>query len=347
MSYRIRVSETDIAFPCASDETVLDAAERAGFAIPYSCRKGVCNTCEGQLVIGELTLPGKGLVQGNSDAILMCRAQPRSDLEILPKRIERREPPVRKIVRATLFRLARPAPGVSILTFRFSIGLRAKFKAGQYLQILLSDGDRRNFSIANAPQGNDGVELHIRHIPGGRFSEQVLSNVKMGDKFDMELPYGDFFVRQDSRTKIILLATGTGFAPIKSIVEDALKRGEERQMRLYWGARRREDLYLLDLPQKWVDQASWFSFIPVLSEPDGEWQGRTGHVHQAAMADYSDLSDIQVYACGSPLMIAAAQDGFIRYRGLPKQHFYSDAFVQSGESERRKQVVEAKQQVSK
>ncbi len=336
MNYQIRVSKTDIAFPCASDESVLDAAERAGFAIPYSCRKGVCNTCEGQLIAGELTLPGKGLVKAESDAVLMCRVQPRSDLEILPKRIERREPPVRKTLQATVFRLARPAPDVSILNFRFSIGVRAKFKAGQYLQIFLPDGDRRNFSIANAPQGSDGVELHIRHIPGGRFSEQVLSNIKIGDKLDVELPYGDFFVRRDSRTKIILLATGTGFAPVKSIVEDALKRGDERPMRLYWGARRREDLYLLDLPQKWLGQASWFSFVPILSEPDGEWRGRTGLVHQAAMADYSDLSDVEVYACGNPLMIAVAQSEFIQHRNLAEQHFYSDAFVQSGEFEREK-----------
>lgn len=346
MNYQVRVSKTDVTFPCASDESVLDAAERAGFAIPYSCRRGVCNTCEGDLIAGEVTLPGKGLVQAKSDAVLMCRARPRSDLEILPKRIERREPPVRKTLEATVIRVARPAPDVSILNLRFSIGIRAKFKAGQYLQIFLPDGDRRNFSIANAPHASDGVELHIRHISGGRFSEEVLSNIKLGDKHHVELPYGDFFLREDSQTGIILLATGTGFAPIKSIVENALKRGNGRPMQLYWGARKREDLYLLDLPQKWIGRTSWFSFVPVLSEPDGEWQGRTGLVHQAVMADYADLSDVEVYACGNPLMIAAARDGFIRQQHLPETHFYSDSFVQSGAFECEEQIIELKRQVS-
>ena len=341
MTFQVRVAKTDVSFPCASDELVLDAAERAGFAIPYSCRRGVCNTCEGELIAGEVAVPGRGLMRGKSDAVLMCRAQPRSDLEILPKRIERREPPVRKTLKATVIRLARPAPDVSILNLRFAIGTRAKFKAGQYLQIFLPDGDRRNFSMANAPHASDGVELHIRHIPGGRFSEQALANITLGDKLDVELPYGDFFLRQDLQTAIILLATGTGFAPIKSIVEDALKRGNERPMRLYWGARRREDLYLLELPQKWIGRAAWFSFVPVLSEPDRKWQGRTGLVHQAIMADYADLSDVEVYACGNPLMIAAAQDGFGRRRHLPDKHFYSDAFVQSGAFESEQQIVTA------
>ena len=340
MIYQVRVANTDIAFPCASDESVLDAAERAGFAIPYSCRKGVCNTCEGELIAGEVTQPGKGPVRGKSAAVLMCRAQPRSDLEILPKRIERREPPVRKILKATVFRLTRPAPDVAILNLRFAIGIRAKFKAGQYLQIVLPDGERRNFSLANAPHANDGAELHIRHIPGGRFSETVLAAIKLGDKLDVELPYGDFFVRDDSHAPIILLASGTGFAPIKSIVEDALKRGNSRPMRLYWGARKRDDLYLLDLPQKWTGRASWLSFEPVLSEPDGKWRGRTGLVHQAIMDDYADLSDVEVYACGNPLMIAAAQDGFIRRR-LPERHFYSDAFVQSDAFESEQSAVTA------
>lgn len=346
MIYQVRVANSDIAFPCASDETVLDAAERAGFAIPYSCRKGVCNTCEGGLVAGEAMLPGTGPARGKSDAVLMCRAKPRSDLEIQPKRIERRAPPVRKVLDATVFRLARPALDVAILNLRFAIGTRAKFKAGQYLQLILPDGERRNFSMANAPQANDGVELHIRHIPGGHFSETVLATVKPGDTLEVELPYGDFFVRDGSPAPIILLATGTGFAPIKSIVEDALKRGNRRAMRLYWGARERADLYLADLPQKWAGRTSWFSFVPVLSEPDGDWQGRTGLVHQAIMADYADLSDVEVYACGNPLMIAAAQDGFIRQRRLPEQHFYCDAFVPSGTAETERQVITANREVS-
>jgi NAD(P)H-flavin reductase/ferredoxin len=333
MTWQIRIAHADISFPCAADETVLDAAERAGFALPYSCRKGVCNTCEGDLVAGQVRVAGRGVVQGKAAGVLLCQARPRSDLEIGPQRIERREPLARKTLKASVIRLTRPIADVAILNLRFPIGVRAKFRAGQYAQIFLPAGDRRNFSMANPPQANDGLELHIRHVPGGRFSEQVLATLKVGDKLDLELPYGDFFLRDGLQSPIILVATGTGFAPIKSIVEDALKRGNQRPMKLYWGARKHEDLYLADLPQKWSERAPWFSFVPVLSEPDGAWPGRAGLVHQAVMADHPNLSSVEVYACGNPLMIAAARYGFIHECGLPEQRFYSDAFVQSGAAE--------------
>jgi len=328
MSYRVTVAGNDIEFSCAPDESVLEAAERSGFAIPYSCRKGVCDTCQGELVSGEVSLPNTGVVAGKT-SVLFCRARPRSDLEIQPKRIERREPPVRRKLKASVFRLTRAAPDVTILFLRFPIGVRIKFKAGQYLQVTLPDGDRRHFSMANPPLSNDGVELHIRHVPGGRFSEDVLTKLKAGDKLEVELPYGDFFLREESPPRIILLATGTGFAPIKSMIEDALKRGNERPMRFYWGARKREDLYLLELPQKWAEHARWLSFVPVLSEPDAAWRGRTDLVHEAVLADHESLTDAAVYACGNPLMIDAARDSFTA-RGLPQERFYADAFVPSG-----------------
>jgi len=331
MTFEVRVAGQAIAFDCAADETILDAAERAGYALPYSCRKGICCTCEASLVAGRMQVHSRWIT-GRSDAVLMCQARPCSDVEIAPKRIEKRAPSSRKTLTATVFRMARPTPEVYVLTLRFANGVRVKFQAGQYLQVLLPDGDRRNFSLANAPHENDGVELHIRHLPSGRFSARMLQTLEVGDKLTVELPFGEFFLREGERPAIFL-ATGTGFAPIKSIFEGALRRGDRRPLRLYWGGRTLPDLYMAERVAKWADRAPWFSFVSVLSRPGGDWTGRTGRVHRAVLEDNPDMSNVEVYACGNPLMIAAARKDFATEGGLPAARFYADAFVASGRSE--------------
>jgi NAD(P)H-flavin reductase/ferredoxin len=263
MTFTVRISETDIDFPCEPREFVLDAAERAGYAMPSSCRKGVCSTCETTLVAGEVEQRGRGRRTARDGTALMCRSQPRDDLVIRPKRLERIDIFKRKTITATIYRLARPSPDVLILTLRFPIGLRAPFKAGQYLQILLKDGERRNFSMANAARHNDGVELHIRRIAGGRFSDKIGSKLALGDQLQIETPFGDFYLR-DSKRPVILLASGTGFSPIKSIIETAIHSCNHRPMHLYWGGRRREDIYMFDLPARWRERFPWFTFTPVL-----------------------------------------------------------------------------------
>jgi NAD(P)H-flavin reductase len=258
----------------------------------------------------------------------MCRSQPRADLTIRPKRFERIDIFRRKTITARIFRLARPAPDVTLLTLRFPIGLRAPFKAGQYLQVVMEDGDRRNFSMANAARDNDGAELHIRHVDGGKFSRGTLARVSAGDPLQIEIPFGDFYLRASERP-VILLASGTGFAPIKSIISTAIHTGNQRPMHLYWGARKREDMYLAELPERWTQRWPWFSFTPVLSEPPSSWCGRTGLVHNAILEDHATLARSDVYACGNPLMVAAAQDSFIGGHGLPDAQFFADAFVES------------------
>ena len=335
MTYQIRISDHDISFACAPDETVLDAAERAGYAIPYSCRKGACNTCEAALVAGTAALGGhSGPVEGPLDAVLLCRTRPQSDLEIRPQRIDKSGPPARKTLEASVYRLTRPTPDVAVVQLRYPAGNRMKFQAGQYLQVILADGSRRSFSMANPPQDSDGVQLHIRHVPGGAFSEGVLAGLKTGDRLKLELPFGDFFLREEAGdAPVILLATGTGFAPVKSMVEDAAKRGLKRPMRLYWGARRQADLYMPELPQKWAARHPWFTFTPVLSEPEDGWTGRRGLVHQAVLEDFGDLAASAVYACGNPMMIAEARRAFTAEAGLPATAFHCDAFVPSGPDE--------------
>ena len=227
MTFDIRIAGSDIAFPCAADETVLDAVERAGYSIPYSCRKGVCSTCAGVLSQGAATVRHQR-VSGPREGVLLCQAKPLSDLAIKPGRIEKRDPLARKRINASVFRLHRPTPDVIILQLRFPAGMRAKFRAGQYLRVIMADGDSRNFSMANPPHESDSAELHIRHVPGGRFSEKVLASLAKGDKLEVEIPFGEFFLRDGSAKPIVFVATGTGFAPIKSIVQDMIKRGIRR-----------------------------------------------------------------------------------------------------------------------
>ena len=332
MMFSIRIANTDIAIPCETGETVLDAVERAGYSIPYSCRKGVCSTCEGVLLQGSAKV-GYEFVEGLREAVLLCRAKPTTDVAIAPKSIEKRDPLVRKRIRANVYRLRRPTTDVTILQLRFPAGTRAKFRAGQYLRVIMPDGDSRNFSMASPPQQSDGAELHIRHVPGGRFSETVLASLTTTDKLDIEIPFGDFFLRERHPKSIILAATGTGFAPIKSIVEDMIKRGIRRPTRLYWGARGESDLYMPDLVAKWTMHANWLHIMPVLSEAGANWPGRRGLVHCAVLADVLDLSTYQVYACGNPLMIDAARANFVQAGKLPDKEFYADPFVATSDKE--------------
>lgn len=327
----IRVAGHAAEFVCAPDASVLDAALDAGFDLPYSCRNGVCASCRGRIVEGEVA-GGEGVgvltdaERGNGE-VLLCQAKPLSDVTIAVREFRRRDPDAIKHITAKVFRMQNPAPDVTILQLRFPAGTRARFKAGQYLRVELGDGAFRYFSMANAPQQNDGVELHVRHVPGGRFSA-MLGTLEVGQALDFSLPYGDFFLRESDRP-VVLLASGTGFAPIKSLVEDAAKRGLKRDMTLYWGARRQTDLYLADLPVKWALRHPWLRFVPVLSDPApaDDWSGRTGYVHQAVLDDFASLAAHEVYACGAPAMITAARQSFTEQRQLARDAFYCDAFV--------------------
>jgi NAD(P)H-flavin reductase/ferredoxin len=329
MTHEISVEETDISFTCNDGETILVAAERAGYTMPYSCRKGVCASCEGFLSKGEVKQRSQEMT-GPTGRVLFCTATAKSDLTIRPRRISRHDPLARKTIQARVFRLSRPADDVAVLQLRFPASIRAKFKAGQYLRIRTPDGDERSFSMANAPQESDGVQLHIRHVPGGAFSEKVLAALQLDDKLEVEVPFGDFHLREADQARYVFVATGTGFAPLKSMLDDMIRRRLNHEVRFYWGGRREADLYLAETCEKWAKRHPWFTFIPVLSEPDATWKGRRGLVHAAVLEDLTDLSDRQVYACGNPMMIEAARTEFKTRGGLRSDSFFADAFVPSG-----------------
>jgi NAD(P)H-flavin reductase/ferredoxin len=330
MPFQVSVQNTGFQFPCEPNESVLDAAQRAGLEIPFSCRKGVCGTCKGRVVTGEVrAFAGDALspderTQGQA---LFCNARPRSDLVIAPRSISKADPFARKIVAARVFRLQRLASDVMLVHLRFPAGIRVKFKAGQHLNLILDNGERRDFSMANPPRASDGAQLHIRHVPSGTFTGYVFDSLKRGDILTAEIPFGDFSLR-DSDKPILFVAGSTGFAPIKSIIEDMLAKGIRRDMTLYWGARRLEGLYS-DLPAKWAAQNPHFKYVPVLSDAP-ETGIRHDLVHRAVLADHPSLDRFQAYVCGVPVMTEAARREFLA-AGLPPDEFFADAFVTRAE----------------
>lgn len=321
----ISVADTDISFPGEPGQTVLDAAESAGWAIPYSCRKGVCDSCVGTLTAGKLDVAGSGTVCGPAE-VRLCRACPDGDVEIAPRRIWESTPPVRKRLVTTVYRRRQVAPSVTILDLRYPIGRRTPFRAGQFLNVILDDGDTRSYSLANSPQHNDLVQLHVRHEPGGVFSARILQQLQFHDTVEIEAPFGEFVV-EDCDDPIILLATGTGFAPMRSIILDHIARRLDRPIHLYWGGRTLADLYLADTVGQWVRRYPWLTFTPLLSRPDNTWTGDVGWVQNAVIADYPELGASQIYACGSQAMTETALDTLMRERDLDPERFHADAFV--------------------
>lgn len=333
MSSQVTIQPSGHRFTIDGDETVLAAALREGFNLAHGCRNGACGTCKGRLIAGAIdygNYQSSALSEAERAAglALFCCARPLGDLEIecreiaAVKGIRIRKMPCR------VEHMQRKADDVMIVRLRLPQNERLQYLAGQYLDIITQDGQRRSFSLANAAHAGELLELHIRNY-GGVFSRHVFERMKVRDILRFEGPYGTFFLREEGAKPVILLASGTGFAPIKAIVEHALHAGAARLMRLYWGGRRRADLYLNELAERWAAEHPDFAYIPVLSEPapDDGWGGRLDLVHRAVMADFPDLSGYQVYACGNPLMVQAARADFIQRCGLQEAEFFSDAFT--------------------
>lgn len=319
-------------FSVREDETILDAGLREGLALPYECRNGGCGLCLCSVEHGNIdhrpyqrsALPDAQKAQGKA---LMCCAVPRGDVVIDVEDFTGAAAQAAEVHTATVAQLERLADDVMRVLLQLPEGKTLDFAAGQYIDILLDDGQRRAFSFANRPHASSQIELHIRLVPGGRFTTHVFEAMRVGDVLRFEGPRGSFTLRESTHP-ILFVAGATGFAPIKSIVEDAFERGVQRPMRLYWGVRQRKDLYLLALCEQWERDHANFTVVPVVSEPaegDG-WTGRTGLVHEAMLADFPDLSGNEVYLCGSVKMVETAVPAFIA-QGLGEDACFSDAFV--------------------
>jgi CDP-4-dehydro-6-deoxyglucose reductase len=336
MSFTVTVQPSGRVFSVDRDEPILSAAIRQGVGLPYGCKDGACGSCKSKLLEGRVihgVHQSKALSAEEEAAgwILTCQAAPQTDVVVEARTVPGAgEFAIRKMpTRVTT--ISKPAPDVAILQMQLPANDRLQYRAGQYVEFILRDGSRRSYSMANAPHTQEdkpGIELHLRHLPGGKFTDHVFTAMKEKDILRMEGPFGSFFLRE-SEKPMILLASGTGFAPIKAIIEHLQHSKSQRHAELYWGCRSKADLYLHDWALQAAASMPNLTYVPVLSEPRREdaWTGRTGFVHQAVMHDHPNLLNHQVYACGVPIMVESAKHDFVTKSGLPDDEFYADAFT--------------------
>lgn len=332
MSYKITVQPSGHQFEIRPSQTILEAAIEASINLPYGCRNGACGACKGKVLQGEVfhdDYQASALKDAelNAGYALFCCARPGGDLQIECREIVAQGIPPR-ILPARVEKLEKLNHDVMRMLLKLPSNERLQFMAGQYIEFILKDGKRRAFSIANAPHDDTLIELHLRLIPGGQFTEYVFNEMQEKTIVRIEAPFGSFFLREDSQKPIIFVAGGTGFAPIKGIIEHMIYTHNKREIWLYRGVRSLQDLYLADLPEQWQAQYPQIKLINVLSEPQPEdaWQGRTGLIHKAVLDDFADLSAYQVYCCGAPAMVDIAHAAF-QQQGLPADEFFSDAFT--------------------
>ena len=330
MPHTVTLQASGKRFRVEAGETVLEAARRAGLALPYSCLAGVCGSCKATLLAGECGYPRNppsALSAGERmrGQVLLCQAVPASDLVIAAREVASVADLPRRVMTLRLVDKTLLGEDVAKLTLVSARGERLRRLPGQYLDVLLDDGRRRAFSIANAPHDDDTIELHVRRVSGGGFTTQVFDAMRPGAKLRVEGPLGTFVPREDSERPMLLMAGGTGFAPIKALVEHFLHLGTRRHMTLYWGARTPADLYLRGLPERWARDVATFRFVPVVSDLEQAGTMRNGLVHEALLEDHPQLDDVDVYMSGPPTMIDAGRHAFVD-AGLPEERLYYDSF---------------------
>jgi CDP-4-dehydro-6-deoxyglucose reductase, E3 len=340
MTLQISIRPSDHTFGCEPGETVLQAAMRADLMIPYGCRNGACGTCKGRILAGDVDFGAHQPSTLTDDEkrkglALFCVACPRTDIVIEVREVRRAGDIQIKRLPCRIESIDKPAPDVAVVKLKLPVNERLQYLAGQYIDFLLKDGHRRSFSIATPPHADELLELHVRHTPGGFFTDPLFTTYKGREILRFEGPLGAFYLRETSDKPVIFVAGGTGFAPIKAIIEHMLHHRIPREIVLYWGARAKRDLYLPGVAGKWQQENANFTFIPVLSDPapNDAWPGRTGLVHQAVLDDFKDLSGYQVYACGAPAMIDAAKRDFTARRALPEDEFFADSFTYGAQTE--------------
>lgn len=337
VAFQISVQPSGRTFQSQGDEAILAAAIRSGVGLPYGCKDGACGSCKcrklsGSVTHGEHQHKALSVEEEEAGYVLTCCAHPLTDVVLESRQVtDESAYPIKKLpVRVTT--LTRASHDVMQVRLQLPANDQFRYHAGQYIEFILRDGSRRAYSMANAPHTQEampGLELHIRHMPGGRFTDHVFGAMKEKEILRIEGPFGSFFLREDSDKPMILLASGTGFAPIKALIEQLQHKASARPATLYWGGRRPHDLYmdgwirerLADLPQ--------LRYVPVVSDalPEDGWSGRTGFVHQAVLDDFADLSGHQVYACGAPIVVDSARAAYGEQRGLPADEFFADSFT--------------------
>lgn len=338
MVFQVTLNKSGNKFNVKKEETVLDAALRSGHVIPYSCRSGSCGSCKARILSGRIDYREyEGNILSEAEraqgVALLCQAHPLADLIVDAREVTVGEEIQIKLLPCRVMKLDKLNHDVMRLSLKLPQNQQFNYLAGQYIDLLLRDGRRRSFSIANAPREGGELELHIRRVPDGFFTNQIFTTMKERDLLRFQGPLGTFFLRQDSDRPILLVAGGTGFAPIKAVIEDAIEQNITRPMHLFWGARTEGDLYLDGLARTWAEQYEHIKYTPVLSEvsPGSSWSGETGWVHEALLRHHSELSTFEVYMAGPPPMIDAGHTAFTAH-GLNEDNLYFDSFEFSADA---------------
>ncbi|HEP8939975.1 TPA: CDP-6-deoxy-delta-3,4-glucoseen reductase [Pseudomonas aeruginosa] len=334
MTFQVDIQPSGHKYTLEVDKTILDGALAEGLMLKHSCREGTCGSCKGRLLSGEVdhgdsplgVLSAEEREQGMA---LFCCARAKSDLVIeAPEVTELRGISIQQTA-ARVMSIDKVSHDVAVLRLALPPGSTFAYYPGQYVQVLLKDGGRRSYSMATRALVDNQLELHIRHMPGGMFSGYVFNGLQPKALLRLEGPFGSFYLR-DSDRPMIFLASGTGFAPIQALLEQLRESGNNRRpVYLYWGGRRREDLYRHEQLLAWEAELPWLRYTPVLSEPSTEcdWSGATGFVHLQVLKDFQSLKEFEVYACGAPIVVDSARRDYVERLGLDQEHFYADAFV--------------------
>jgi CDP-4-dehydro-6-deoxyglucose reductase len=331
--YQVRIEPHGRTLSVPEGRAVLDAALAAGLNLPHSCKSGHCASCRALLLSGEIHYPNgrtPGLTEqeAREGYVLLCQARPRSDLAVEARIIANVQDVEIKTLPCRIAKRGRLAPDVMQVFLRLPAVEPLRFKPGQYLDVLLEGGRRRSFSIASPPHDSDLIELHVRRVPGGGFTEALFEQLHEGSLLRIEGPIGQF-VYVERAAPVIMIAGGTGFAPIKSILRHALEGGSARDIHFYWGARQAVDVYEESLVLDWAQRYPNLRFSVVLSEaasldPTAAHR-RLGWVHEVALADHPSLASFDVYAAGPPALIEAIRSTYPA-RGLSEDRLHFDSF---------------------
>ena len=339
MAFQVTNQKTGHSFSVENTETVLDAAMRQSRAFSYSCRSGSCGSCKARLISGEVD-PGDyaaGALSESAKAagdILLCQAKPQSDIVIEANELPPGSAMTIRTLPCRVVHLEKVSHDVMVVQLKLPQNQTLQYLPGQYIDILLRDGRRRSFSIANAAAEGEDLQLHVRRVPDGHFTEQVFTTMKARDLLRFQGPLGTFFLREGDSHPVIMVGGGTGLAPLKAILDVALDKFPDREFHLFWGVRSMEDLYLDNEVRRWSDTHRNLSYTPVLSEPKTEdnWQGETGFVHEVVLRQHPTLNDFEVYASGPPPMIEALRNTYPAH-GLSPERLFFDSFEFTADAE--------------
>jgi CDP-4-dehydro-6-deoxyglucose reductase, E3 len=339
--FQVTVQPSGRSFSANEGEAILQAAIRQGIGLPYGCKDGACGSCktrklEGSVTHGAHQSKALSAEEEAGGLILTCCAVPHTDVVLESRQVTDESAfPIKKMP-SRVTTLEKVSHDVMVLKLQLPANDTLRYHAGQYVEFILRDGARRSYSMANAPHNGPGVELHIRHMPGGKFTDHVFNAMKEKEILRVEGPFGSFYLREDSDKPMILLASGTGFAPIKALIEHLQFRSSTRPATLYWGGRRPGDLYMDAWVQARLAEMPNLKYVPVVSNalPEDNWTGRTGFVHKAVMEDFPDLSGHQVYACGAPVVVDSARADYTAHCQLPAEEFYADSFTTEADKHR-------------